>query len=220
MKTTPIVMNQGGKNNPLPGNMPPRNLLEELEEANQSMVRLIAALLDARDTYTLGHAARVSRMSCEFARFIGIRETEILLLERAALLHDIGKVNISDAILRKRGRLTAKQEEVMREHPVTGADILWTAPLLHQYIPVVRAHHEWHNGKGYPDGLKGDQIPLHARIISLADVYDAMTSDRPYRRALSVAETTEEILRVSGTQFSGKMAKKFLRMIGAADWSP
>jgi putative nucleotidyltransferase with HDIG domain len=180
-------------------------------------VRLIAALLDARDTYTLGHAARVSRISCEFARFIGIDEEEFLLLERAARLHDIGKVNISDAILRKRGRLTAKQEEIMREHPVTGADILWTAPLLHQYIPVVRAHHEWHNGGGYPDGLKGDEIPLHARIISLADVFDAMTSDRPYRRALSVKETMDEILRVRGIQFSVEMVKKFLRMVGEKD---
>jgi putative nucleotidyltransferase with HDIG domain len=193
---------------------------KELEDATRSLVRLIAALLDARDTYTLGHAARVSRMSCYFARFLGIKEEEIGLLERAALLHDIGKVNISDAILHKKGPLNAHQEEKMREHPVTGADILRMAPLLHQYIPVVRAHHEWHNGGGYPDGLKGDEIPLHARIISLADVFDAMTSNRPYRGALSVKETMDEILRVSGTQFSGKMAKRFLRMVGAADWSP
>jgi putative nucleotidyltransferase with HDIG domain len=190
----------------------------ELEEATRSLVRLIAALLDARDTYTLGHAARVARMSCEFARFIGIEEEETLLLERAALLHDIGKVQISDVILHKKSRLNAKQEEKMREHPVTGADILWMAPLLHQYIPVVRAHHEWHNGGGYPDGLKGDEIPLHARIISLADVFDAMTSNRPYRRALSVKETMDEILRVSGAQFSAAMANKFLRMVGEKDW--
>jgi putative nucleotidyltransferase with HDIG domain len=186
----------------------------ELEEATRSLVRLIAALLDARDTYTLGHAARVSRMSCEFAQFLGMKEEEIGLLERAALLHDIGKVNVGDSILHKKGPLSPAQEEKMREHPVTGADILWMAPLLHRYIPVVRAHHEWHNGEGYPDGLKGDEIPLHAQIISLADVFDAMTSDRPYRRALSVAEATDEILRVSGVQFSGAMAKKFVRMVG------
>jgi len=184
------------------------------------MVRLIAALLDARDTYTLGHAARVSRMSCDFARILKIEEGEIARLERAALLHDIGKVQIPDSILRKRGKLNAKQEELMREHPVTGANILWLAPILHQYIPVVRAHHEWHDGNGYPDGLKGDQVPLHARIISLADVFDAMTSDRPYRRALSTIEATEEILRVSGTQFDGGMAEEFVQMVGDPGWNP
>jgi putative nucleotidyltransferase with HDIG domain len=192
----------------------------ELEEANRSMVRLVAALLDARDTYTLGHAARVSRMSCEFARFIGVKEDEVGLLESAALLHDIGKVQVPDSILHKKGRLSPKQEERMREHPVTGADILRMAPLLHQYIPVVRAHHEWHNGEGYPDGLKGEEIPLHARIISLADVFDAMTSNRPYRRALTVRETVEEIRRVSGTQFPAAMVKRFLRMIGVREWGP
>ena len=197
---------------------PLRKCYAELEDANRSMVRLIAAMLDARDTYTLGHAARVSRTSCKFARTMGMGEEEIAQLEIAALLHDIGKVNVSDAILHKKGPLNAKQEEKMREHPVTGSDILLMAPLLHCYIPVVRAHHEWYNGHGYPDGLKGDQIPLHARIISLADVYDAMTSNRPYRRALSVKETIDEILRVGDTQFSSEMAKTFVEMIKNTDY--
>ena len=101
----------------------------------------------------------------------------------------------------------------MRSHPVDGTEILRRAPFLHRYIPVVRAHHEWYNGNGYPDGKKGDEIPRHAQIIALADAYDAMTTDRPYREALSPEEAIEEILQFRGTQFSPELADAFAKMV-------
>jgi putative nucleotidyltransferase with HDIG domain len=140
-------------------------------------------------------------------------ETELSNLERAAIFHDIGKIQTPDDVLRKGERLSLSEEEKMRNHPANGTEILRMAPFLHRYIPAVRAHHEWYNGEGYPDGLKGDKIPLHSQIIALADAFDAMTTERPYREALSSEEAIDEILQFRGTQFSPELADAFAEMV-------
>ncbi len=185
----------------------------QLEEAYISMVRVIAASLDARDPYTMGHSTRVARMSCLLGRRLGMGEEELSNLERAAIFHDLGKIQTPDDVLLKGERLSHAEVEQMRSHPVDGTEILRMAPFLHQYIPVVRAHHEWYNGEGYPDGIKGDEIPLHAQIIALADAFDAMTTERPYREALSSEEAIDEILQFRGTQFSPELADAFAKMV-------
>jgi len=185
----------------------------QLEEAYVSMVRVIAASLDARDPYTMGHSTRVARMSCTLGRRLGMGEEELSNLERAAIFHDLGKIQTPDDVLLKGERLSRAEEEQMRSHPVDGTEILRMAPFLHRYIPVVRAHHEWYNGEGYPDGIKGDEIPLHAQIIALADAFDAMTTERPYREALSSQEAIDEILQFRGTQFSPELADAFAKMV-------
>jgi putative nucleotidyltransferase with HDIG domain len=186
----------------------------QLEEAYISMVRVIAASLDARDPYTLGHSTRVARMSCLLGRRLGMGEEELSNLERAAIFHDIGKIKTPDDVLKGEERLSrAEVDEQMEDHPVDGTEILRMAPFLHRYIPVVRAHHEWYNGEGYPDGIRGDEIPLHAQIIALADAFDAMTTERPYREALSSKEAIDEILQFRGTQFSPELADAFAKMV-------
>jgi putative nucleotidyltransferase with HDIG domain len=190
-----------------------RGHAQKLEEAYISMVRVIAASLDARDPYTLGHSTRVAKLSCELGRRLGMEEDELMHLERAAIFHDLGKIQTPDDVLLKEERLSRAEVEQMRSHPADGTDILRMAPFLQRYIPVVRSHHEWYNGDGYPDGKKGAEIPLHAQIIALADAFDAMTTDRPYREALSTEEAVEEILRFRGTQFSPGLAEKFAEML-------
>jgi len=185
----------------------------QLEEAYVSMVRVIVASLEARDPYTREHSNRVARMSRLLGRRLGMDETELSNLERAAIFHDIGKIQTPDDVLRKGERLSLSEEEKMRNHPANGTEILRMAPFLHRYIPAVRAHHEWYNGEGYPDGLKGDKIPLHSQIIALADAFDAMTTERPYREALSSEEAIDEILQFRGTQFSPELADAFAEMV-------
>jgi putative nucleotidyltransferase with HDIG domain len=185
----------------------------QLEEAYVSMVRVIAKSLDARDPYTMGHSTRVAMMARALGRRLGMEEAELDNLEKAAIFHDIGKIQTPDDVLLKGESLSRAEEEQMKSHPIDGTEILRMAPFLHRYIPVVRAHHEWYNGEGYPDGIKGDAIPLHAQIIALADAFDAMTVDRPYREAFSTEEAIEEILQFRGTQFSPELADAFAKMV-------
>jgi putative nucleotidyltransferase with HDIG domain len=185
----------------------------DLGEAYGSLVRVIAASIDARDPYTLGHSNRVARLACDLGWRIGLSEEEIVHLEWACLFHDVGKIRTPDRILLNPYPLTQEEEAVMRRHPADGAEILRMAPSLHRYIPVVMGHHEWYNGRGYPEGKCGAEIHMHAQIIALADAYDAMTSSRPYRKAHSPHEAVEEILRWRGTQFSPELTDVFVRMI-------
>jgi putative nucleotidyltransferase with HDIG domain len=186
---------------------------KDLEESYIATVRVLAASIDARDPYTLGHSTRVAFLSCELGRRLGFPTGEIEHLEKACLFHDVGKIRTPDDILLKQQRLTSKEVGIMKTHPTDGADILGMAPSLHRYIPVVRYHHEWYNGEGYPEGRKKSEIPVHAQIIALADAFDAMTSDRPYRKALTTREALEEISRYRGTQFSPELTDAFIRMI-------
>jgi putative nucleotidyltransferase with HDIG domain len=186
---------------------------KELEEAYVGMVRLIAASIDARDPYTFGHSTRVARLSCELGRRLGFSVEELEHLEKACLFHDIGKIRVPDDILLKEHCLTNPEYAEIRSHPIDGAEILGMATSLHRYVPIVRAHHEWFNGEGYPDGKRDSEIPIHAQVIALADAYDAMTTDRPYRKGLSPDQAVEEILRFRGTQFSPMLTDVFVKMV-------
>jgi len=144
---------------------------------------------------------------------IGLREDELEELEIASLFHDVGKLKTPDAILFKNRSLSSMESDEMRHHPEDGAEILKKVKPLQKYVEPVKHHHEYYNGEGYPDGLNGDDIPLYAAIISIADTYDAMTSTRPYRQALSKEEACRELEKGSGKQFHPELVKAFLRAV-------
>ena len=184
----------------------------DLEESYVSTIKVLAAAIDARDPYTHGHSARVSQLSLKIGTEIGLSKKELENLEAACLFHDVGKIKIPDSILRKTSILNQSEIKEMMQHVEYGAEILSKAPSLHKYISAVRHHHEWYNGKGYPDRLREDNIPLFASIISIADAFDAMTSDRPYRYALSETEAVRELIDLSGKQFNPHLVKVFMRI--------
>lgn len=185
--------------------------IQELEEAYISILRVLALAIDARDSYTLGHSARVALHSLIIGEEIGLKENELEELEIASLFHDVGKLKTPDAILFKSRSLDSTEYDVIRHHPEDGAEILNKVKPLQKYVEPVKHHHEYYNGKGYPDGLDGDGIPLYAAIISIADTYDAMTSTRPYRKALSKEEACKELEKGAGKQFHPDLVKAFLR---------
>ena len=139
--------------------------------------------LDARDPYTSGHSERVSLLSAGMGRHLALSEKDVELLRVGGLLHDIGKIGVPDGILQKAGRLSAEEFEIIKTHTTLGAKILKTMPFLAVHVPVAKLHHERLDGHGYPHGLRGDEIPVHARIVHVADAYDAMTTGRAYRGA-------------------------------------
>jgi putative nucleotidyltransferase with HDIG domain len=188
----------------------------DLEEAYVSTVRVVAAAIDARDAYTLGHSTRVSELAVALSKELGMRGQELEDMEIACLFHDVGKIKITDAILHKVGKLDAAEWEEMQKHPEYGAEILRKAPSLRRFIPAVRHHHEWTDGSGYPDGLSGERIPREASIISLADAYDAMTSDRPYRQAMTKEKALNTIREFTGRQFRPDLTPVFLRILEKA----
>ena len=182
----------------------------ELEEAYVSTVRVVAAAIDARDSYTLGHSTRVSEMAIALGKELGLHGQELDDIEIACLFHDVGKIKIPDAILHKAGKLDPDEREEMQKHPEYGAEILRKAPSLRRFIPAVRHHHEWYDGSGYPDGLSREGIPRDAAIISLVDAFDAMTSDRPYRKAMTKKKALATIEEHGGKQFSPELTSLFL----------
>ena len=185
----------------------------DLEESYISIVRVVAAAIDARDSYTHGHSARVSQLSLLIGKAIGLSMEELKDLEVACLFHDVGKIKTPDSILLKQGGLIQYEYEEMIHHVEYGASILEKAPSLRKYIPAVRHHHERQDGKGYPDGLSGESIPRFAAIIAVADTFDAMTSDRPYRKAFSKEEALRELVRVAGTQLRADLVAVFVGLI-------
>lgn len=189
----------------------------DLEDSYVSTVRVLAAAIDARDHYTLGHSTRVARISVHLGREFGLKKEELEELEISCLFHDVGKIKIPDFILLKKGKLSPSEKREMERHPEYGAEILSKAPSLIKYIPAVRHHHERYDGTGYPDGLKGDNIPLSAAIISIADVFDAMTSDRPYRGAFSKEEVLKELTEMLRKKFNPILIKNFLKFIKGKD---
>lgn len=175
------------------------------------MVRGLANAVDARDRYTRQHSRRVSALSVKLARHIGLDEETIRRIEAAGELHDVGKIGTPDSILNKPGRLTDEEMDVIKNHPVLSGQIMQSTSLK-EIVPLIRAHHERWDGRGYPDGLKGTDIPFEARIMALADTYDAMTTDRPYRKGLTSLQALEEIEKCAGSQFDPELAKSFLEM--------
>ena len=185
-------------------------LYDKLQISYETTLEALAAALDTRDTETQGHSVRVSEYTVVIARRMGVEEPELTEIRRGALLHDVGKIGIPDAVLRKPGKLTAEEWHEMRQHPEIGGRILSGIKFLEKSLPVVMAHQERFDGSGYPRGLKGDEIPLGARIFAVVDTLDAMTSDRPYRKALRYEDAREEIVRNSGIQFDPKVVEVFL----------
>jgi putative nucleotidyltransferase with HDIG domain len=173
----------------------------ETRSAYVGAIRALAAALDARDPYTAGHSERVSTLSVMIGRIMNLPATEIEVLRLGALLHDIGKIGVSDQILRKNGALTTEEFEQIKRHPGLGARILRQVPFLAPHLPIVELHHERQDGRGYPFGLRAEDIPLAARIVHVADAFDAMTSARAYRAALPASDAFAELERFSGTQF-------------------
>ncbi len=186
---------------------------KELEESYVSTVKVLAAAIDARDPYTLGHSTRVAKLSLRIGEAIGFSPRELENLEIASLFHDVGKLKTPDYLLLKDGPLDPIEHREIASHSENGAAILSRAPSLQKYIPAVRHHHEWFNGKGYPDGLRGEDIPLHAAIIAVADAFDAMTSARPYKDPLSREDALRELSRYSGTQFDPRIVEVFHQLI-------
>jgi HD-GYP domain-containing protein (c-di-GMP phosphodiesterase class II) len=187
-----------------------QSLFEKLQSSYEDTLRALAAALDTRDTETQGHSARVSEYTVAIARRMGVGEPEITDIRRGALLHDVGKIGIPDAILLKPGKLSPEEWVEMKRHPWIGHRILSGINFLERSLPIVISHQERFDGSGYPRGLRGEEIPLGARIFAVVDTLDAMTSDRPYRRALTYEDAREEIIRNSGVQFDPEVVKIFL----------
>lgn len=190
---------------------------EQLRRAHEATLRTLTAAIDARDPYTFGHSARVAEYTVAIAQQMGLSPQDIERLRYATLLHDIGKLGVDDRVLRKRGPLNAAERAAMMEHPVIGAQLLEKAGVFREVVDGVRHHHEWYNGGGYPEGLAGEAIPLDARIIGVADAFDAMTSDRPYRPALSPAQALAQLQEGQRVQFDPEVVEAFTRAFEAGE---
>jgi response regulator RpfG family c-di-GMP phosphodiesterase len=190
--------------------------LRELEENYQTTLEALVLFLDARERETPAHCLRVRAYTLHLARLVSYPPALLPTLGHAALLHDIGKIAVADSILLKPGKLTEEEWRQMRRHVLVGEQILNRIPFLRPSAPVVRHHHERYDGKGYPNGLAGEQIPLGARLFTLADTLDAMTSDRSYRKAVGLSEVYAEVSRERGQQFDPQIADLFLKTPEAA----
>jgi putative nucleotidyltransferase with HDIG domain len=189
-----------------------RQAMEDLEHSYDVTLEALGDALDLKDSETEGHSKRVTAYTIALARAIGITPAQIKIIARGAFLHDIGKMAIPDEILRKPGKLTPEEQEVMREHCPRGYHMLRKIPFLAEAAEIVYTHQEHYDGTGYPRGLQGSQIPIGARIFAIGDTLDAITSDRPYRKGRSFDAAREEILRCSGTQFDPAVVEVFLKI--------
>ncbi len=186
--------------------------LEELERSYDYTLSALGGALDMKDAETEGHCQRVTSITIAIAKQMGVDRSALAHIARGAFLHDIGKMGVPDSILRKPGKLTEEERAVMRRHCDIGYAVLEKIPFLSEAAEIVLAHQEHYDGSGYPRGLRGEQIPLGARIFAVADTLDAMISDRPYRRALPLSAAREEIRRCGGTQFDPAVVEVFLGM--------
>jgi putative nucleotidyltransferase with HDIG domain len=184
--------------------------LQDLEQSYDYTLEALGGALDAKDAETEGHCQRVTAFTITIARAMGVDKGLMRHIARGAFLHDIGKMGVPDSILRKPGPLTAEEREIMRRHCDIGYAVLERIPFLKEAAEIVLSHQECYDGSGYPRGLRGEQIPLGARIFAVADTLDAMISDRPYRKALPISAAREEIKRYSGRQFDPSVVEVFL----------
>lgn len=180
---------------------------KELEEMNNNLVASLVSAIEAKDKYTLGHSERVSKCATEIAKRLNLPEKQINEIKIAGMLHDVGKIGIADEILNKPAKLSKDEFEEMKRHPSIGTWILNTLNLSENTINAINYHHERYDGKGYPLGIPGKDLPIETQIISLSDAYDAMTSERPYRDAMSPEEAIREIKKNADTQFNPKLVE-------------
>ena len=185
----------------------------DMRENYLDTVEALVQALEAKDTYTSGHSARVGKLAVAVAEGIEMSEEKIEFLKYAAALHDVGKIGVSEVILNKEGELLEVEWEAIRSHPVIGQTIIKGIKFLFDIGQVVRHHHERFDGKGYPDGIQGEEIPLESRIIAVADTYDAITSDRSYRKGRTHDEAIAELKRVAGSQLDPKIVEVFCNVV-------
>ena len=186
---------------------------EELEKAYLESTETLRYTVEAKDKYTRGHSDRVSELSVLIGKYMNLSNEDLRILRIGGLFHDIGKIGVPDSILLKDTRLTDDEYSQIKNHPSIGRQILSNATIFKDMIPIVYYHHEKYNGNGYPERLKGEEIPLFARITAIADTFDAMTTKRSYRDALPLNVVREEIEKCSGTQFDPAIVKVFLEIL-------
>ncbi len=180
-------------------------------------VKALAAAIDGKDKYTRGHSERVSRISVAIGKRMGMKDEELETLRISALLHDIGKIAIDDAILKKPAALTEEEFAIMKTHPMKGYKIMSQIPAMKEFLPGMYMHHEMVNGKGYPQGLTGDQIPVQAKIVSVADTFDAMTIDRPYSKGMELAAALESLRNLVGTRYESNVVEALVQACNAGE---
>jgi putative nucleotidyltransferase with HDIG domain len=189
----------------------------DVERTYLETIMALALAVEAKDPYSAGHSKRVGFYATKIGEVMGLDEETLRTLNDAGILHDIGKIGIKDEILLKPGALTPDEEKIMQQHPVIGEAIVKPVRSLQKVVALVRHHHERFNGSGYPAGLQGDAIPLGARILSVADTYDSMVTDRPYRKRLTVEDAKAELKRCTGIQCDPVVVDAFLRVLAEKD---
>ncbi len=189
--------------------------VEALEQLDLGTLTALARAIDAKSAWTAGHSERVTNLALKMGHAIGLPAGDLQIMHRGGLLHDIGKIGTPPNILDKPGKLEPEEMQIMRDHVRIGVRILEPIPCLREALPIVSQHHEWFDGSGYPAGLAGKNISLHARIFAVADCYDAIVSDRPYRKGLPKREALEILIRNSGTQFDPKLVQVLTRLAAA-----
>jgi HD-GYP domain-containing protein (c-di-GMP phosphodiesterase class II) len=195
-------------------------LYEDQRLGFQGTVTALALAIESRDKYTGGHTKRVLDFALAAGRRLGLKAGDLENLKLSAILHDVGKIGVPDAVLNKPGKLDDDEFKVMKRHPKIGATIMGKIPFLGPILDGMRYHHETLDGRGYPYGLRGDEIPLQARIVAVADAFDAMTSNRPYSSGRPVEKAVAELRRCSGTQFDGEVVEAFVAALEAGEVSP
>ena len=197
-----------------------KQALRQNQELFLETIRTLAAAIDAKDPYTRGHSERVSSYSMAISRHLELNQEEVFRVHIAAILHDVGKLGVRESILNKPGGLSDEEFEVMRQHPSIGAQIMSPIRMLKDIIPGIRNHHETWDGTGYPDSLEGEQIPMVARIIGVADTFDAMTTTRPYQEAMTLDYVLAKMRSMSGSRFDPVVVEAFMAAVEAGDISP
>ncbi|PYS21676.1 MAG: hypothetical protein DMF72_16545 [Acidobacteria bacterium] len=193
---------------------------QENRELFLGTVKALAAAIDGKDPYTRGHSERVSRFSVATAQALGLSEEEIEKTRISALLHDVGKIGIDDRVLKKPSALTDEEFEIMKTHPQKGYKIMSQIPAMRDFLPGMYMHHEMINGQGYPQGLKGDELPMQARIVSVADTFDAMTTERPYQRAMDLEAALTRLKSFIGTRYDARVVAAFIAACEAGKIRP
>ncbi len=197
-----------------------KQALRQNQELFLETIRTLAAAIDAKDPYTRGHAERVSSYSMAIAKHLGLNQDAVFRIRIAAILHDVGKLGVKDQVLNKPGQLTDEEYQEIKRHPAIGAQIMQPIRLLKDIIPGIRNHHERWDGSGYPDGLHAEEIPQVARIIAAADTFDAMTTNRPYQKALSLDYVLAKMREMAGTGYDPKVVDALVQAVGCGDITP